>query len=278
MNKPHELLTLSVFDCLITVRLNSSELARVLAVVYGAMLVSDADDSPKLSYVVSLNETNNEISICRNDVVEYFTKDIGEFIFLFEKDMTIELQKIRADLLFIHSAVLEYENQGLLIVAPSGTGKSTTSWAMLNSGFKYLSDELAPFDLNTMRVQPYPHALCLKAEPPVYKLPDECLFTSQTIHVPVKSMLDSIQFNPVKIKYVFYLEFDAGIVEPVITSISLAQASASLYSNSLNILAHDEGDKGLQAAVSVAKAVKNYTLKSNDLNKTCEKIKILMSA
>jgi len=281
-------LTLSVFNCLVAIRINNTELSNILILVYGAMQVSGSNESAghndvdnnniKLSYIITRNELNDEISICRDNGAEYFTTDIGEFIFLFEKDMTIELQIIRSDLLFIHSAVLNYKGQGLLLVAPSGTGKSTTSWAMLNSGFNYLSDELAPLDLDTMQVQAYPHALCLKAEPPVFSLPETSLYTSASIHVPVKSMPVNHHFESVKLSYIFYLEFDAELSEPLISPVSRAQATAQLFSNSLNSLAHDKGDSGMQAAMKVAAAVKNYSLKSNHLVKTCEKIRDLLES
>jgi hypothetical protein len=98
---------------------------------------------------------------------------------MLKKELTIDLQKIRRELYFLHAASLSLAGQGLLIVAASGRGKSTTAWALLHHGFDYLSDELAPVDLGSLRVQPYPHALCLKKAPPLpYSLPERTLRTS----------------------------------------------------------------------------------------------------
>jgi len=277
MNNISNVLHLSVFNCGISVKLNCFDLSEMIKLVYGAMITSHADNT-QLSYVINKNKTSNEISILREGGPEYITSDIGEFIFLFEKDMTIELQKLRSDLLFIHSAVLEYKGQGLLLVAPSGTGKSTTSWAMLNSGFNYLSDELAPINIENMQVEAYPHALCLKAVPPLFDLPDSCLHTPSTIHVAVNTMPNQAKLNSVKLNYIFYLEFDAQITNPIITPVTTAQASAQLFANSLNILAHDKGESGLEAAIEVAKKVENYSLKSNHLDKTCLFIKRLLDS
>ncbi len=276
MKKNSQFLTLSVFNCIIEVNVSSTELSEILVLVYGAMLVPTSKQVADLTYTISRNDADNEICVSRESGPQYFTKEIGEFIFFFEKDMTIELQKIRSDLVFIHSAALEYQGQGLLLVAPSGTGKSTTSWAMLNSGFNYLSDELAPIDMNTMHVEPYPHALCLKAIPPLFELPDDSLHTRCTIHVPVKSE-NSGRFESVKLQHIFYLEYDSEIKEPEIHSISTAEASAKLFINSLNILAHDKGDSGMQAAISIVRGVNSYVLKSNHLDKTCEQVKRLLN-
>jgi len=269
-------LCLSIFNCTITVYVESSHLRSILKKIYGNMIIQMPEKVADLEYEISLyEEPAKQIVISRKECSDLNTDDIGEFIFLFEKDMTIELQKLRSDLLFIHSAALEYKGMALLLVAPSGTGKSTTSWAMLNSGFSYLSDELAPLELNSMQVVPYPHALCLKAEPPIFKLPDDSLYTSKTIHVPVSS---DVSNSSLALSYIFYLEYDEGITEPIIKPISTAEASAKLYSNSLNILAHENGENGIQAAISVARHVKNYSLISNHLDKTCEQIKILMTS
>jgi len=241
------------------------------------MQISAGTRQSDIEYSIALPDGENyPISITRKGCADLVAQDIGEFIFLFEKDMTMEVQRIRSDLLFIHSAALAYQGRGLLLVAPSGTGKSTTSWAMLNSGFSYMSDELAPLAPGTLLIHPYPHALCLKGEPPLFALPENSLMTTRTIHVPVELSGGGECLAPVTLKYIFYLEFDEDIAEPDIRKISTAEASAKLYSNSLNILAHEKGEHGILAAISVAKQTENYALKSNHLDKTCEQMKILM--
>lgn len=63
-------------------------------------------------------------------------------------------------------------------------GKSTTTWGLLHYELQCLSDELAAIDLTTMRVHPFPHALCLKALPPAdYPLPEKTIYTARTMHV-----------------------------------------------------------------------------------------------
>ena len=275
MKNQHQII-FSIFKCIVVVNCASSDLRDVLLKIFGAMQVTDPSKSADIIFHIKYSATDsNQIIISREGGSDLSTNDIGEFIFLFEKDMTIELQKIRPDLLFIHSAALEYKGKALLLVAPSGTGKSTTSWAMINSGFNYLSDELAPIDITTMSIHPYQHALCLKAKPPVFELPENTLFTSQTIHVPC----DSLHLAELTtIKAVFYLEYAADINEPEIIPINTAESAANLFANSLNILAHGENDSGLGIAIKVASQLNSYKLKSNDLEKTCKEVKLLMNS
>ena len=275
INNQHQII-FSIFKCIVVVNCALPDLRAVLFKIFGAMQITDQSKPADITFHIKCSTSNsNQIVISREGGNDLITNDIGEFIFLFEKDMTIELQKLRPDLLFIHSAALEYKGKALLIVAPSGTGKSTTSWAMINSGFKYLSDELAPIDINSMSIHPYHHALCLKSEPPVFKLPENTLFTSQTIHVPCDSLPLA---ESIKIKAVFYLEYIDNIIEPEIMPISTAESAANLYANSLNILAHGENDSGLGVAIKVASQLDAYKLKSNDLEKTCSEVKLLMDS
>ena len=65
-----------------------------------------------------------------------------------------------------------------MLVAPSGGGKSTLCWALLQHGFRYTSDELAPVELAMLDVHPYPRTLILEREPALpYQLPARTLRT-----------------------------------------------------------------------------------------------------
>ena len=198
--------------------------------------------------------------------------DDGEFLFLFEKDMTIELQKIRRDLYFIHSAALEFSGKAFLLVAPSGGGKSTTTWGLLHYGFGYLSDELAPVRLDSMEVQPYPHAICLKKKPPKpYFLPDHTLYTSRTMHVPAKFLPGEIGRGPTPLVAIFFLRQSPESSAPTIEPITKAEAAARLFANALNALAHK--GEGLDGVIKIARNTLCFELTIGDLAATCELVK-----
>lgn len=194
--------------------------------------------------------------------------DEYELLYVFEKHMTMEVQKLRQDLLFLHAAAVERDRRVALLVAPSGTGKSTIAWALVNSGFRYLSDELAPIALATLQVQPYPHALCLKWEPPApFCLPVETLRTSYTLHIPVELLLGGVCREEASLAAIFFLRYDRQIGEPQAKPISRAEAAARIYSNALNLLAHSR--YGLDAALKVAQYSRSFELFTGDLQKTC---------
>lgn len=265
-----KLLHLRVLEVGIRVRTPDPYSYGLLLKGYSAFL-TDADLVPDLDYaVVSLQDAGFDL-LLNGELVESAV-DEYELLYFFEKHMTMEVQKRRQDLLFMHAAALEYDGRVLLLVAPSGSGKSTTTWALLNNGCRYLSDELAPIHLDTLRVHPYPHALCLKADPPEpFGLPEETLRTSYTLHVPVEYLPGALCPQPAPLEAIFFLRYDPAVGDPAVKPISRGEAGARIYSNALNLLAHAR--YGLDAAVKVANHSRCFELVSSDLQKTCALIK-----
>jgi hypothetical protein len=195
--------------------------------------------------------------------------DVGDLVFELEKAILIAVQKQRPDLLFLHAAALERDGSAIVLVGESGHGKSTTAWGLLHHGFSYLSDELAPVDLRTLEVLPYPHALCLKQRPPpAYSLPDGTVDLGATLHVPVRSLPAAAATPPCILKAVFIVRHDAHAREPSLQRISTAEAAAKLYVSTLNALAHEA--RGLDAVLRVAGSASCFTLQAADLGQTCE--------
>jgi hypothetical protein len=246
----------------------------MLQAVYGSLYLSDpgTDVTPNLDYHVYIESgQHNTLCIQRTGRDILYAEDSGLFLYQFEKDMTIALELIRNDLYFIHSAALEYNGKIHLLVAKSGSGKSTTSWALLHHGFRYASDELGPVNLDTLTVLPYPHSLCLKREPPSpYSLPSDTLRTERTLHVPVESLPGTVVDRPLPLQSILFVQYRPK-ESPSITPISTSDAAVRVYTNGLNQLAHPAG--GLDAAIQIAQHCRCYDLTSNDLRTTCELVR-----
>lgn len=207
----------------------------------------------------TLAEENNE------EGVKY------QFIYQLEKLITLDLQTSRTDLYFVHSSALERHGRTIMIAADSGTGKSTTTWALLHHGFNYLSDELAPIDPDTLDIHPYPHALCLKAMPPgPYPLPIDTVKTERTMHIPANALPNSPIKSPKPLGAILFLRRDTMLSAPSYVKVSPAEAGARLYANTLNALAHP--GSGLDVAIKIAGAVPAFILDAADLEATCELI------
>jgi hypothetical protein len=65
------------------------------------------------------------------------------------------------DFFIIHGAALADQDQGLIMAAPSGRGKSTLTLELLARGKNFLSDELSLISVRDGRLQAFPRALAV---------------------------------------------------------------------------------------------------------------------
>ena len=239
-----------------------------LTVNFGAMAAPHDDVPPDLHYRVERSDTTASFSLMCAGAEACAGIDPDDILFVLEKEIVVALQKKRADLFFLHSAALEWQGKACLLAAESGSGKSTTAWALLHHGFRYMSDELSPVDLEEMRVFPYAHALCLKREPAAaYALPSGVLRMGCRIHIPTKSQPGAVVSVPQPLGAVFLVTHRPDIAAPELHAVGRAEASARLYVTALNALAHP--DNGLEAVVRIAEHVPCFAVYSGDLAATC---------
>ena len=246
----------------------------LLTANFGAMAVADLDEPPDLQYTVSC--TAGAYSIAREGHDPLTGEGLSDLLFLLEKDVTVELQRRRSELLFLHSAAVEWGGKAYLFAAEAGNGKSTTTWALLHHGFRYLSDELSPIDLDSLVVLPYSHALCLKQPPPApYELPERAIHLGRTIHVPAEPLSGPAASTRRSIGAVFLLRHRPSLDVPDLRKLSPAEASVRLYVTALNLLAHP--NRGLDAVVRVAEHAPCFALDSADLASTCALIRSVVA-
>jgi hypothetical protein len=247
---------LKVFDVDIAVSCSNQDIYDWLLRGYGALV--SPGHSASLNYIAG-KQADGGYYLMTPDGATLIAGNDSQFLYNFEKDLTLALQSVRQDLYFIHGAALALADLGFLFVASSGSGKSTTTWAALHHGFDYLSDELAPIDLAEKRIMPYPHALCLKAVPPApYTLPAATLFTARTIHVPTECLPSVVRYDPIPLNAIFFVKYQPENSEPSISSLSPAEAAARLYTNGLNQLAHK--DSGLSGAIAICQDIPAFEL------------------
>ncbi len=230
-----------------------------------------------LQYFVKSVDGGNRFEVSRQESdFHLIAEDVGQLIYFLEGDLVVQLQVLRADLLFLHSAVVSDGRLAYLFTGPSGAGKSTICWGLLHHGFHYLSDELAPVSLEQASVSPYSHALCLKSFPPdSYPIPDDAVVTGRGIHVPLPSMPTSPLTSDLPVGSIFFVKHQEMNKEASAEQVGHAEAATRLYPNILNALAHN--NDGLDAALQLTRDVECYRLDAADLAETCDLVVSLIA-
>lgn len=263
-------LALTLFGRHVHVQCEDATAYALLATNYSA--VQDRPLTPDLCYTVRRDRVTGAFSLMQEGADPLTDLDDAALLFHFEKELTIALQKLRSDLYFVHAAVLAFAERAVMFVAPSGSGKSTTAWALLHHGFGYLSDELAPIDIATLTVQPYPRALSLKTLPPAaYPLSASTLYTTSTLHIPTVGLPNAVVTAPLPLAAVFFLRYRSEAVQPTVRTLSNAEAAARLLANALNPLAHPAA--GLDAAIAITQRTACFELDPAALPATCRRIR-----
>ena len=185
----------------------------------------------------------------------------------------------RRRFLQLHAATLVRHGQGVLFAATSGAGKSTLAAGLLARGWKYLSDEFALIDPETLCIHPFPKALCIKAG--AFDVVEQAglplwrrryyvkAFKGRVGYVCPEEVRPDALAGPAPIRFVFFPRYIDG-TEPRIVPVSRAAAAFSLSGFVLNHGAF--GGRAASTLASVAGQALSFRLESGPLTETCELI------
>ena len=246
--------------------------ADLFRAAYGHL--SAALSEPQLEYSIAELDPDR-FRMERNGARFADVSGAGRLLAIFDDDLVIALQLLRPDLYFLHAAVLARNGAAFAFPAPAGSGKSTLTWALANRGFDYLSDELAPIDLEDGTVLPFLRPICLKTHPPRgFEIEVPMVSTERGVHVsPVHLGGDWIQ-RKLPLGALFFPRYDPDNQDSAPREISAARATARIYANCLNALAHPE--RGLAAAESLASQLPCFEIATASLDRACDSVRRLV--
>lgn len=267
-------LSLCILRCNLNVRCGNQASFDLLTAGYSAFVVpQDPNVQTALTIDVSVDdETDGWTLACEQMAIRCI--DRYDLIYEFEKFVTERLQLMRANLFFVHGAALSIADRCVVISGKSGCGKSSLAWFMTHNGFEYLSDELSPVNPDSLDVEPYPHALCMKNEPLTEPaLPESTQYTEGTIHVPAFELPARALQQPCPLSFLVFID-KAGHGQGLTwRKIGNAESAARLYSNGLNHLSHRNA--GLSAVASIASKVPSFLMSGGTVEERAQVVRNL---
>jgi len=138
----------------VTVRTDVAEMRDYLARTYQPMLVkSITSDIGQLEF----RRIEGGYSV-RGPSEFDFAGDITALYDYVKQELLVQFIRQRQDLLWLHAAAVERSGQALLVVGPSGQGKSTLSTRLCERGWSFMSDDIAPVRMSSNDVLSFPLA------------------------------------------------------------------------------------------------------------------------
>ena len=242
---------LCVLGQYVRVSVSDASVGALLSSCYSAFVAREANP-PDVSLDYEIDADPAAATWCiADDEHETSGEGLASLLYSLEKSLTIELQHLRPDLYFLHAAVLERNDRCVLIIGASGSGKSTLCWELCNIGFGYMSDELAPVELESFMVHAYPRAICIKKTfDRMTSLPAQTIDAGATLHIPAQALPAQTVHAPKRLDAILFLDDPSADNAGAAERIGKAQAAARIYANSLNALAHAKD--GLTGAARIA--------------------------
>lgn len=216
----------------------------------------------------------------------FASRKFNELLPYFEWGVNWRVIAARHDYLQIHAATLARNGRALVLAGPSGAGKSTLAAGLLARGWTYLSDEFALISPETLRVYPFPKALCIKAGAfdtierlnlPFWRRRHYVkVFKGDVGYViPTGAGRSRPRVNGYPIRFVVFPRYVAG-EEPRFHPVSRAQATISLAGHSLN--RHAFRGRAITILSQVVRRAECLGLTSGPLDETCDLVETLFRA
>ncbi len=233
------------------------ELEPELALLYPAMSSSSSRGCREWSIG---QEPDGQTGSCR-----YVTSDQGEPVFKsreigplledLEWRMTSAILRELGNFVQIHAAGLVRGEKALLLVGPSGSGKSSLALGLLNGGWKCLSDEVVLIDPKSGEAFSFPRSfhvsrntLALIREMGISAAEGEYFDSSGKKRLDPGLDQNGWVAGPAKPEWVVFLSYVPGR-RCSLARVGHTEAVTRLISQSINLI--DHGQRGLDALTSL---------------------------
>lgn len=214
-----------------------------------------------------------------NDVIRFEPARRAEVLPYVEWAINWEVPKVYPRFLQFHASAMQFEGQRVIFPAPSGHGKSTLTAGLLAHGWQYLCDEFALVDVETLELQPYPRAICIKKPSHAVIRGLGLSLHERQYHfkgskgyvgyLDPRSAGDDAVGSPGPVRFVIFPKYVAGAT-PKLTPMSRADAAFAIHGVCFNLLASRA--VALDVIVGMIRGAQCFQLVSGEINETCRLI------
>lgn len=225
-------LRLRLLDSIVEIETEDAEAAALLELLWSSMTTGE-EGEPARVYSLSRDEKGGWIAVA-GDTVEAVHETLWGVTDALRYGM-LELCEARLQtFVTLHAAAVARDGELILLAGESGAGKTTLTLALLDAGWTYLSDDLAPVSVTTGLVHPFPKPLGVKDAPAWERVRDA--FGSVALPPPTGSFLLpatrwGVASEPLPVSALLFPKYgpDAALeVEPLSAARAAALASAYL--------------------------------------------------
>ncbi len=194
------------------------------------------------------------------------------------------LPELLPDHLQLHSSSLEVNGAGVIFPGHAGSGKSTLTVGMMTCGWRYLCDEFALLNMETLSLDPYPRAICIKEGAfPVMRalgIPFEArqrfckgakgwvdLIHPHRAFGKRNSTLAGVIGRSCPVRFVVFPQFEPQAT-PSLMPLTRAEAVLALHAVCFNLL--PDRERALKVLTEAVRGAECYRLVTGDIHKTCD--------
>ncbi len=194
-----------------------------------------------------------------------------------------EVPRVLPQFLHLHAASLAVGGRGVILPGLSGSGKSTLTAGLLTRGWHYLCDEFAVIHSDTLRLAPYPRAICIKQPShPVVEALGLQFFRRRYFIKGAKGNVGFIDPTSVRpdavggecpVDFIIFPRYCAD-AKPELVPMHRAEAAFALHEVCFNLFGCRR--PGLDVLTRLVRGAQCYRLVAGELNRTCDLLESLL--
>ncbi len=271
----------------ISLRSDLEEVAADFGGLYEDCCQTDTPGDPGIRIEVKREKRSflggKQYVICGDGEALWTTRRPNEVLPYVEWGINWRVIATRADYLQLHAATMAHDGQGVIFAAKSGAGKSTLAAGLLSRGWGYLSDEFALIHPETLRVHPFPKAVCIKSGAfnvveglnlPLWQRRHYVkAFKGRVGYLPPYRLGANSVGGPCPVRHVVFPRYTQG-ARPRLREISRADAAFRLAASALN--RHVFGHRATSIVSDVVRGADCFDLECGAIDETCDVVESLI--